>query len=141
MAKRKIGKFDISKRVERGRNISPPVTTEESPEQQPPTFSLRYMSKEFCLSECTKDEKAAFADTLYKLSQLTWSQINSSDRHGSGYERIAQNSIKAAISAHITEDVNLIAFRFCGMAPMVGYRDGAIFYVIWLDRSFKLYKH
>lgn len=97
-----ITKRDIGKRVERGKNISPPVTTEESPEQQHPTFSLRYMSKDFCISDCTKEEKAAFADTLYTLSQMTWSQINSSARHGSGYKRIAQNSIKAPIPKHIT---------------------------------------
>lgn len=136
-----MAKYNIGKRVERGKNIAPPVTTEASPEQQPPLFSLRYMSKEFSLADCTKDEKAAFADTLYKLSQLTWSQINSSARHGSGYERIARSAIKAAIPQHITEDVNLIAFRFYAKAPMVGYRDRATFYVIWLDRAFTLYKH
>ena len=134
-------KYNIGKRVGSGKNISPPVTTEESPEQQPPVFSLRYMSKDFSLADCTKDEKAAFADTLHKLSQMTWSQINSSGRHGSGYERIQRNAIKSAIPVHITEDVNLIAFRFCAKAPMVGYRDGVIFYVIWLDRAFKLYNH
>lgn len=136
-----MAKYNISKRVERGKNISPPVTTEESPEQQPPTFSLRYISKDFSLADCTKDEKAAFADTLHKLSQMTWSQINSSGRHGSGYEKISRVSIKASIPSHITEDVNLIAFRFCGKAPMVGYRDGVTFYVIWIDRNFTLYKH
>ncbi|TAG95540.1 MAG: hypothetical protein EAZ09_07545 [Oscillatoriales cyanobacterium] len=136
-----IGKRDIGKRVERGKNISPPVTTEESPEQQYPIFSLRYMSKDFCILDCTKEEKAAFADTLYKLSQMTWSQINSSARHGSGYERIAQTSIKASIPRHITPDVNLIAFRFCAKAPMVGYRERATFFVIWLDRNFSLYEH
>ena len=136
-----MAKYNISKRVERGKNISPPITTEESPEQEPPIFSLPYMSKDFCISGCNKEEKAAFADTLYKLSQLTWSQINSSGRHGSGYERIAQTSIKASIPKHITQDVNLIAFRFCAKAPMVGYRDRATFYVIWLDRAFTLYNH
>ena len=134
-------KYNIGKRVERGKNISPPVTTEESPEQQPPIFSLRTMSKDFSLDDCTKDEKAAFAATLYKLSKMTWSQIKGSGRHASGYERIQRNAIKPAIPVHITEDVNLIAFRFCAKAPMVGYRDGVIFYVIWLDRAFKLYNH
>ena len=134
-------RINIGGRAEKGRNISPPVTVEESPEQQPPIFSLRHMSRDFSLDNCTKDEKAALIDTMFRLSQLTWAQINSAPRHGLGYERIAQSSIKAAIPAHITQDVNLLAFRFHGLAPMVGYRERAIFHIIWLDRSFTLYKH
>ena len=43
---------------------------------------------------------------------------------------------------HLTEDVQrLIAFRFAGNAPMVGYRVQAIFYILWLDRDFTLYDH
>ncbi|MEG4825378.1 hypothetical protein QUB07_06730 [Microcoleus sp. F8-C5] len=99
------------------------------------------MNKDYSLAQCTKDEKAAFADTLYKLSQLTWSQINASSRHGSGYEKIARSSIRSPIPSHLKDDVNFIAFRFCGKAPMVGYRDGAVFYVIWLDRNYTLYPH
>jgi hypothetical protein len=41
----------------------------------------------------------------------------------------------------VTEEVNLIAFRFDGKKPMVGYRDGVTFYVLFLDRSFTLYDH
>ncbi|MEG4867017.1 MULTISPECIES: hypothetical protein [Microcoleaceae] len=44
-----------------------------------------------------------------------------------------------AIPSHLQDDVNFIAFRFGGMAPMVGYRDGAVLYIIWLDRDFTLY--
>ncbi len=80
-------------------------------------------------------------DILYQLSQLTWSQIKASPRHGLGYEKIDRNAIKSSIPIHIKDDVNFIAFRFCGMAPMVGYRDGAVFYIIWLDRDFTLYPH
>ncbi len=41
----------------------------------------------------------------------------------------------------VTEEVNLIAFRFCGKAPVVGFRARRIFHVLWLDRAFKLYDH
>ena len=72
---------------------------------------------------------------------MTWAQIRASDRHASGYEQIARSSIRGAIPPDITEDVSFIAFRFCAKAPMVGYRDGAVFHVIWLDRDFSLYRH
>lgn len=134
-------RFNAKKRKEQGERISARETTDIPPEQQPPMFSLRYINKGYSIAECTKDEKAALVDTLYQLSQLTWSQIKASPRHGLGYEKIDRNAIKSSIPTHIKDDVNFIAFRFCGMAPMVGYRDAAVFYVIWLDRDFTLYPH
>lgn len=130
-----------NQRQEKGKRISPREIVDLPPEQESPLFSLRYMNKDYSLSQCTKDEKAAFADTLYKLNQLTWSEINACPRHGLGYEKIARSSIRAPIPSHLKDDVNFIAFRFFGKAPMVGYRDGAVFYIIWLDRDFTLYPH
>jgi hypothetical protein len=134
-------RLKANQRQEKGKRISAREIVDLPPEQESPLFSLRYMNKDYSLAKCTKDEKAAFADTLYKLSQLTWSQINACPRHGSGYEKIARSSIGAPIPSHLKDDVNFIAFRFFGKAPMVGYRDGAVFYVIWLDRDFTLYPH
>jgi hypothetical protein len=134
-------RLKANQRQEKGKRISAREIVDLPPEQESPLFSLRYMNKDYSLAKCTKDEKAAFADTLYKLNQLTWSQINACPRHGSGYEKIARSSIKAPIPSHLKDDVIFIAFRFCGKAPMVGYRDGAVFYVIWLDRNCTLYSH
>ncbi|MBF0035774.1 hypothetical protein HAX39_24755 [Citrobacter freundii] len=110
-------------------------------DRNPPEFSFRYLQKGFCVDCCEQKEKAALADKLFRLSQLTWAQIRQQDRHKLGYEKIARNVIKSAIPTHVTEDVELIAFRFCGMAPMVGYKRNATFYVLWLDRVFTLYNH
>lgn len=67
-----------NQRQEKGKRISAREIVDLPPEQESPLFSLRYMNKDYSLSQCTKDEKAAFADTLYKLNQLTWSEINAS---------------------------------------------------------------
>lgn len=64
-----------------------------------------------------------------------------SPRHGSGYEIISRASLNISLPTHITEDINIIAFRFFGMKPMLGYKNGAIFHVLWLDRNFKAYPH
>jgi hypothetical protein len=113
-----------------------------STQQEHPIFCLEYLDKDYySLRACTKDEKAAFADTLFKLSQLTWAEITQSHRHGLGYEKIAKKSIRAPIPAHITDDVTFIAFRFYGKAPMVGHREAAIFHILWIDRDFTLYHH
>ncbi|MBC6472773.1 MAG: hypothetical protein GDA48_08100 [Hormoscilla sp. GM102CHS1] len=134
-------RFNAKNRKEKGRRIAEKDTTDIPPEQQPPMFSLQYMNKDYSLSQCTKDEKAAFADTIAKLSQLTWSEIKSQPRHGLGYEKISREAIRSSIPGQITDDVNFIAFRFCGKAPMVGYRDRSVFYIIWFDRNFTLYPH
>ena len=120
---------------------APKDSKQVSAEQEHPYFSLQHLAKKFCLSLCETEEKAAFADTLHRLSLLPWSQIKQQNRHGLGYEKIARNAIKAGIPSHIKNDVNFIAFRFHIKKAMVGYRDGHVFHILWLDRSFKLYKH
>lgn len=107
-----------------------------------PKFCLEHLRRSYCLSGCDKDEKAAFADRLYELSQLSWQQIAQSSRKGQGSEVIARTSIKGdAIPTVITEDVNILAFRCIGNAPMVGFRSGEVFHVVWIDRAFTLYDH
>ena len=75
------------------------------------------------------------------MSQSTWNVINASPRHGQGKEKIPRDRIKAGIPCHVKEDVVFWAVRFAGRAPMVGYQDGAVFHILWLDPKFKLYPH
>ena len=127
------------------RKITPNKPTNSksfSTQHEHPIFCLKYLDRNYySLRACTKEEKAAFADTLDRLSQLTWAEISKSHRHGLGYEKIARKSIRATIPAHVKEDVIFIAFRFYGKAPMVGYRENIIFHILWIDRDFTLYQH
>ena len=61
---------------------------------------------------------------------MTWQEIINVPRHGLGHEIIPND-----------ESVNILAFRFSGQKPMVGYRQENVFYIIWLDRNFTLYDH
>jgi hypothetical protein len=126
-----------------GPRLRVPDRADEPPDAQPPLFSLRYLDRRtHSLAACQQREKAAFADTLDRLSQLSWSELRLSPRHGLGYEQIPRQAIRAPIPPHITEDVQrFIAFRFFGQAPMVGYRVQAVLYILWLDRTFTLYEH
>ena len=74
-------------------------------------------------------------------SQSTWKQLNQYHRHGQGYEKINRDALKAPIPGFIKPDVNFIAFRFSGKAPMVGFRDKSTFYILWFDARFDLYDH
>jgi len=124
-----------------GKNISVTSETIESTNDKTPVFCLEHLQPQYCLSKCQKDEKAAFADALFKRSKLSWGQIIQADRHGLGCETIKRDAIQAAIPSHLTEDVRFIALRFKNKAPMVGYKEGRIFHILWIDRSFTLYKH
>ncbi|KHD06842.1 hypothetical protein PN36_28430 [Candidatus Thiomargarita nelsonii] len=124
-----------------GKKLKSHAASNVSPEQQYPAFSLRYLDQKHGLEQCNQEQKAALIETIHKLSQLTWNHIYSSNRHASGCEKIAKMSIKVPIPKHIPKDANFIAFRFYGMAPMIGYRDETIFYILWLDIHFSVYSH
>lgn len=110
--------------------------------QQTPLFCLNKIVSKYCLSRCEKNEKAAFADTLHRLSQLTWGEIQNAPKGGMGTEKISRDRLTSArIPSGITDDVQLLAIRFCGNAPMVGYKSERVFHVLFLDRDFTLYDH
>jgi hypothetical protein len=118
------------------------AVVQPKPDSEPPVFSFRYLQAGYCISNCTKDEKAALATKLREMSQLSWMQLQLAPREGLGKENIARGSIKPGIPKVITPDVtHFWAFRFHGNAPMVGFRSGLVFYVLWLDRAFTLYDH
>lgn len=108
-----------------------------------PLFSLeRLQSGFYCFSELERDDKAAFADSIFKRKNFTWNEIQQMDRHALGYEKIAVTSIHPTVPKFITEDqTNLMAFRFNGKKSMIGYRLKNIFYVLWFDHNFTIYDH
>lgn len=142
MAKGKKSKGRIINPDENSGKIKLGPESSGSSDLKQPKFSFCYLQKSHCIADCQKDEKVGFADKLYRISQLSWRQIKAADKHGLGFEKIARKAIKAGIPNHITEDVDhFLAFRFDGKKPMVGYRLGSTFFVVWFDRDFTLYDH
>jgi len=113
----------------------------ENPDLKPPVFSFEYLQQNYCVADCNADERSSVLSKLHTLSKLSWQQLRQAPRHGLGYEIIARNSIKAPLPRILTDEVNLIAFRAINMAPMVGFRVGRIFHILWVDRAFTLYNH
>lgn len=110
----------------------------------PPIFAFDKMQggSGYSVTCCDAANQAALAERLFRLSRLTWTQIQNAQRHGFGSEKIERSAIKgAAIPASVTEDVTFLALRYNGKAPMVGYRDGRTFHVLYLDHTFNLYNH
>ena len=124
-----------------GSRIEAKSNARSNPNSLVPKFSFEFLSKSHCISSCQKDEKAALTDRLHQLSQLVWQRIQESSRHGQGCEIISRASMRVSIPDCITEDTNILAFRFFGKAPMVGFRREEVFYIVWLDRDFTVYDH
>lgn len=124
-----------------GGKIKAPEQSVGNVDREPPIFCLKYIKKTYSVDDCTKDQKAAFADTLSKLSKLTWMEIRTGDKRGYGCEKLTID--KAKIPEHITADVDIIGIRFWNKARMVGYRDSTkrIFHIVWLDIRMNLYDH
>jgi len=109
----------------------------------PPIFSLeKLVGDKYCFSNLNDTDKKQFAESIFKRKNLSWSDIKKANRHALGFEKISKDSIKGTKPSFITDDINeFLAFRFSGMKPMVGYRTQNIFYVLWFDLDYTLYKH
>lgn len=107
-----------------------------------PVFSFAHLVKGYTIKDCELRQKAAIAEKIETLSSLTWRQIMQSGRHELGCEKISRKAIRAGMPSIVSPDVDtFLAFRCSGKAPMVGLRQGAIFFVFWIDHDFTLYKH
>ena len=47
-----------------GRQVKALETPELSDDDQPPIFSLQYLNKDYCISNCQDNEKVAFVNRL-----------------------------------------------------------------------------
>ena len=106
-----------------------------------PAFSFRYIHKDFNVDKCETDDKVYFLQRIVKLCSLTWQDIKSADRHGFGTEKIDKNIIKQQLPKEVTEDIPLLALRFRDKKPFVGFWNKYVFYVLFIDSKFTLYKH
>lgn len=133
--------IDPNPRAAGGTRVAARKSDLESTQHLHPKFSLEHLAGDYCLSRCSREEKARFADRLHELSQLTWQEISQAPRHGQGFETIPTSAIRSGVPSCITTEVRILAFRCIGKAPMLGFRELDTFYVVWIDRNFSLYRH
>jgi len=115
-----------------------------NPEEMPPRFSFRLLIKhsDFGFESLEQKHKIALLNTMHQLSQYKWSELRMIPRHGKGYEQIEREALNFKLPADVPDHSKIIAFRFCGEAPMLGYRSSwGTFYIIALDTKFKAYSH
>jgi len=135
-----MGKLRSKQRPQIGRIRERRVDKVDS-STQPPIFCLHYLDRDYGLIKCERNLKVSLIQKLYELSQLTWNQIFSTNRHGLGLELIPYEQIRGRMPNHITGDQKFIAIRFHQLKPVVGYRIDRVFHIVWLDYNMTLYNH
>lgn len=82
-----------------------------STDELSPVFCLHHLADGWRISDCERDDQAAFALTTEKLSRVTWWDIRNAHRHGVGAEKISRHALKAPVPAGIDDDVQFLALR------------------------------
>ena len=140
MSKNRIKQVQITK----SQRINPKVDSYDNLENNAnknPSFCFKHISKKHGLKNCEKNELISFCDTLCKLSNLTWNEIINNNRHKLGLETIKIKSLKIPINKDLVNDDHLIAIRFYNKKPMLGFRQGCIYHIMFLDCKMNLYDH
>jgi len=136
--------FNYSKRSKINKDkINYPVKESASYDFDYPIFCFKYLSKS--IKDCPKEHKEEFITRLFKLSKLSFKQINTSNRHQYGWEKINKKTLRINLPPFITEEVNfLYAYRYNGKKnPFLAYRrpNTSILHIIAIDYNFSAYNH
>jgi hypothetical protein len=120
------------------------IEVKYNPEDNPPRFSFRNLTNgsKFGYKGLEHEDKIKLINTLHTLGSLTWAQIRTLSREKSGCEIINRDSLEFSVPDSVPATSKIIAFRFSGMAAMLGYRSTfGTFYIIAFDTKFKAYDH
>ena len=116
---------------------------DDNPDTQSPVFSFEKMQDGtgWSINCCDAENQAALSKQLFRLCQMKWREVIQAPRHGLGSEKIDVKSLKIPLPKSVTQDVTILALRYHGKRPMVGYREGRVFFILFLDHNFKIYNH
>jgi hypothetical protein len=111
-----------------------------------PYVALKYYQPEFqCFSEWAADELRAFSDFNRKLRHLTWQLVyqsggRSGTKTGLGYTPYDSGVLPPPpFLATISEDISWFELRVTQRARVHGFRAGAAFFLVYLDRAHEVF--
>lgn len=106
-----------------------------------PSFDFSYLQKGYDFSSCKQSiEKISFFNFISSIACCTWNMILKMPRTGAGSERIYESSFNVVIPVELKEN-KFISFRGSNIMRIIGFREGSIFYIVWIDPKGKVYKH
>jgi len=106
-----------------------------------PVFCLRHLPPGYDVDDLSEDDRRHLLGRLRLLSKLEWGEIEQAPRHGLGKENINHGAIRRSLPSVVTQDIKLWALRFSGLKPMIGFRSGTVFHLLWIDHNFSVYPH
>jgi hypothetical protein len=128
------GKLNLAKRVEA------PLSEDERP-----CFSFRYLSMDVSVKKCDNKVFKKFVSRLKLLSEMTWKQINASDRHSYGWELLSKDSLKPkkSIPTALSDIDKFHVFRYdSDNHAFVSVVKGVTVYPIFIEAKFgDVYDH
>lgn len=112
-------------------------------EAEPPAFCFLYTQPGFRIGDLVDDkDKVAVLDIIETLSQKTWGWITRSGKqHGS--EKIPLHQLHENVPTCVGATDDVLSFRVKSRATyrLLGFRNGRILHVLWIDRDGRVYDH
>lgn len=135
----------MGKRVKKVRNKPKitPTSRDDSQNIDYPIFCFRHFD-ETMFDALSNRRKSDFISRLKKLSQFTWSYINTLRRHQYGTEHMPRGLIKSKLPNFVTDDVQkLSVFRYTSdNYPFLGLRRDNVFHILLIEKEFgDVYDH
>ncbi len=110
-----------------------------SSDDEHPSFRFTYTDKNsWTLSEWSSSEINVLIEGLKKIEKYGWAQIKThgakrrGESVGTGYKLIGTHP---SLPEYVPKDVKLSEMRIDREKRIFGFREGAVCYIIWFDRS------
>lgn len=107
-----------------------------------PLLSLRFVQPSWGVDCMSDSQQKAFLEKWQKRSQMTWKELSQHQRHGLGSEKLPKSAIKPLIPQQFQDLDRFVVFRHEGNLPFVGWKNGSVFHVIWIECTYcDVYNH
>lgn len=143
MGKSKKLKLEEYFRAQRGSETQLPSFQNGDDDNENVAISFQYLQNKYDLEnrKLSKDNKIQLLKKLAHITKNTWNQLILQGKK-SGFEKLSK-SVISNLPSIVTEDVgNLYVLRFASQeCRVVGFRQGIIYYILYIDSDLSLYKH
>jgi hypothetical protein len=107
-----------------------------------PAFCFTQTRPGYRIADLDQSMKALLLNRLEALSGFTWREIRNL-RHEAGCEPIPRTRMIVPIPSSLRPNDDILSIRVekHGLFRLIGFRDGRIFRVLWIDPNGNCYPH
>jgi len=106
-----------------------------------PMLSFKHIRQGYCVEELSERQRSEFLLKWFKRAKFTWAELGLHAKHSLGFEFMPHNEIKPMVPEYLRQEKYMV-FRHEGNLPIVGFKAGDIFYVLWIEKEYgQVYKH